>query len=136
VQEQLTKEAKEDWEQWTSLQAPQSDSAEEYCDPAGPTPLIIPLEEFLPQSPHFDRRCHGAEASIASGRPSREVVELQRYRAGDVCLQCLQSQILYIFSGQCVLWAQQTVGEAPRVPLDIDPEAAARVFAHHLSSNI
>lgn len=31
-------------------------------------------------------------------------------------------------TGQCVLWAHNCVGEAPRIALDVDPDAAATVI--------
>lgn len=82
VREQLTKEAVADWEEWSSTIAPQSDSADEYCDPSGCSPLFIPLEEFLPQSPDFDRRCGRSEAIVAKAQTARGTMELQRYRTG------------------------------------------------------
>jgi len=46
--------AVQEWERWAALVAPQSDSAEEYCDSCGTTPLNIPLKYFLPQSSVFN----------------------------------------------------------------------------------
>ncbi len=81
AREQLTKEASALWEKWCSTVAPQSDSAEEYCDPVGPTPLFIPLVSFLPQSPHFIQS-HESDTIEARGR-SKVSAELQRYRTGE-----------------------------------------------------
>ncbi len=76
--------AVQEWEQWAALVAPQSDSAEEYCDPSGPTPLIIPLQYFLPQSSAFnDGLRRERELVSSSKRPNlSEDRDFQQFKAG------------------------------------------------------
>ena len=78
--------AVQEWEEWAALHAPQSDSAEDYCDPSGATPLVVPLRYLLPQSPVFnDGLLKERERASASKRANvgGEDREFQQFKAGE-----------------------------------------------------